>query len=120
MGIFALDFTTTDERHAKLEASAQHENEVAEQHETILADLAGERAHSRVAESNGRPVQWTYHTDGSIAKVKTPGQLAYERDLEHQPTYNCADHGTDAPRPTWSELREIARWSWERNPTDRF
>jgi len=94
--------------------------QVAEQHEEILAGLAGECAHSRIADSNGRPVRWTYNEDGSMATVKTPGQLAYERDLEHEPNYNFANHGTDAPRPAWHELSEVARWSWEKNPTDRF
>jgi YD repeat-containing protein len=96
------------------------EQQVADQHETILAGLAGERAHSRISEANGRPVQWTYDANGSMAAVRTPGQLAYERDLERQPTYHIADHGTDAPRPAWHELSDIARWSWEQNPTDRF
>ena len=96
------------------------EQQTAEQHEAILAGLAGQRAHSRIAEASGRPVQWTYNVDGSMAPVKTPGRIAYERYLEQQPTYNKADHGTDGPRPTWFELSEIARWSWEQNPTDRF
>jgi hypothetical protein len=65
----------------------------------------------------GIRIDWRV-ADGSMAAVKTLGQLAYERDLEHEPTYNCADHGTDAPRPTWNELPEIAREAWERTPTD--
>ena len=96
------------------------DQQVAEQHETILAGLCGERAHSRIAQSNGRAVQWTYNGNGSMAPVKTPGQIAYERDLERKPNYNRSDHGSDGPRPKCHELSEIARWSWERNPTDRF
>lgn len=42
----------------------------------------------------------------------TPGQRAYEADRRNRPFYH---DGT--PRPPWRELRPIARWSWERNPT---
>jgi hypothetical protein len=49
-----------------------------------------------------------------MSLVKTPGQLAYERDLLRAPTY--AD---GMPRPPWEQLRTAAQWSWERNPTDR-
>jgi hypothetical protein len=45
----------------------------------------------------------------------TPGQSAYERDLAQQPSYH-----DDSKRPTWDKLGAIARWSWERNPTDRI
>lgn len=45
---------------------------------------------------------------------KSPGQLAYERDLAAQPSY---DGG--ARRPGWDRLGDIAKTSWERNPTDR-
>lgn len=40
------------------------------------------------------------------------GQAAYERDLAKQPLYH---DGT--PRPAWSALWPVARWSWERDPT---
>lgn len=52
---------------------------------------------------------------------KTPGQLAYERDLKKIPNYppDCGAAFAGKPRPTWEELKEYARWSWERNPTDR-
>ena len=51
--------------------------------------------------------------------VKTPGQLAYEADLERQPTY---DDGK--PRPTWERLgknhspsaRDAMRAGWEKTP----
>jgi hypothetical protein len=46
--------------------------------------------------------------------MKTAGQVAYERDVEKQPT----DH-VGARRPEWHELPEGVRESWERNPTDR-
>ena len=46
--------------------------------------------------------------------MKTNGQLAYERDVSIEPRYNDG-----SPRKTWDELDEIARWSWERNPTVR-
>ena len=54
-------------------------------------------------------------TERKDAVTKTPGQLAYERDLQHTPLYH---DGT--PRPTWEQLRPVAQWTWERNPTDRF
>jgi hypothetical protein len=44
----------------------------------------------------------------------TPGQQAYDADLIQQPLYH---DGTT--RPSWQQLSEIARWSWERNPTPR-
>jgi hypothetical protein len=48
------------------------------------------------------------------ASNPSPGQIAYERDVEQRPFY---DDGT--ARPTWYDLGAIARWSWERNPTPR-
>lgn len=38
----------------------------AEQHEDILTALAGEFAHSRIAQTNGTAVRWTYNADGSM------------------------------------------------------
>lgn len=46
--------------------------------------------------------------------MKTPGQIAYEEDVRRCPLYH---DGT--PRRSWSSLCEVARWSWERNPTPR-
>ena len=46
---------------------------------------------------------------------KTPGQLAYEADVRACPAYH---DGT--PRSSWEGLSDIARWSWERNPTPRY
>jgi hypothetical protein len=40
--------------------------------------------------------------------------MAYERDVAREPFYH---DGT--PRSTWAGLDEIARESWERNPTVR-
>lgn len=45
----------------------------------------------------------------------SPGQVAYEQDVAAHPRY----HANGAVRPTWAQLSEIARWSWERNPTPR-
>lgn len=42
------------------------------------------------------------------------GQAAYERDLVKSPRYHDGK-----PRPSWVKLDDLARWSWERNPTDR-
>ena len=47
-------------------------------------------------------------------KQKSAGQQAYERDLQVMPNY---PHN-NTPRPQWDRLNEIARWSWDRNPTD--
>ena len=41
-----------------------------------------------------------------------PGQIAYEADIVLRPLYHDG-----SPRPAWRQLSEIARWSWERNPT---
>jgi hypothetical protein len=38
----------------------------ADQHEEILAGLAGERAHSRIFTAFGDSVRWTYNADGSM------------------------------------------------------
>lgn len=46
--------------------------------------------------------------------VKSPGQIAYETECAACPTY----HDGSLRRP-WSELHEIARRSWEQNPTPR-
>jgi hypothetical protein len=45
----------------------------------------------------------------------TPGQSAYEQELRARPTYH---DGT--PRKRWDQLDDIARSSWERNPTPRW
>lgn len=47
--------------------------------------------------------------------AKSAGQLAYERDVLALPNYY---DGT--PRPAFEKLSEVARRSWEANPTDRF
>jgi len=44
----------------------------------------------------------------------TPGQLAYQEDVRRCPQYH---DGT--PRKAWSQLCEVAKWSWERNPVPR-
>ncbi len=48
------------------------------------------------------------------SETKSPGQVAYERDITREPFYH---DGT--PRSTWLRLADIARESWERNPTAR-
>lgn len=45
---------------------------------------------------------------------KSAGQLAYEADVTARPRY---DDGT--ARKRWTELCEVARYSWDRNPTPR-
>lgn len=46
---------------------------------------------------------------------KSLGQLAYECELLAKPLY---DDGS--PRKPWSALCDIAKWSWEKNPTPRW
>jgi hypothetical protein len=46
--------------------------------------------------------------------IKTPGQRAYEAELIAWPDYHDG-----APRPPWERLNDLARWSWEKNPTPR-
>lgn len=45
---------------------------------------------------------------------KSPGQLAYERDLAARPNYQDG-----ARRPSWNRLGDVAKSSWERDPSDR-
>ena len=52
--------------------------------------------------------------DGNRNLEQSPGQIAYERDLAAQPSY---DGG--ARRKGWNQLCDVAKASWERNPTDR-
>lgn len=48
--------------------------------------------------------------------MKTPGQIAYELELEAVPLY-----GPGCPRrPSWERLSEIAKRSWEKDPTPRW
>lgn len=44
----------------------------------------------------------------------TPGELAYNEDLRHQPTYHTGER-----RPAWAALETYAKQSWERDPTPR-
>lgn len=46
--------------------------------------------------------------------TKTPGQIAYEADCEIEPNY--PDGGK---RRAWDQLSDLARSSWERQPTVR-
>jgi len=55
------------------------------------------------------------YTRREIETMKqTPGQRAYNRELQYVPNY---DKGV--PRKTWEELDDIAKASWEKNPTPR-
>jgi len=45
---------------------------------------------------------------------KSAGQAAYEYDVSKTPKYH-----TGEPRKAWNELSDVARDSWERNPTIR-
>lgn len=49
-----------------------------------------------------------------MTKNKSPGQIAYEQELQIVPNYH---DGTK--RPPWSKLCDVAKWSWERNPKPR-
>jgi hypothetical protein len=48
---------------------------------------------------------------GGLKNMKTQGQIDYEMDVESTPTYH---DGT--LRKQWSELSEIAQYSWNRCP----
>jgi hypothetical protein len=45
---------------------------------------------------------------------KSPGQIAYEAELQVWPFYPDG-----ARRVSWDNLCALAHWSWERNPTPR-
>jgi hypothetical protein len=70
-------------------------------------------------------VEWELHptkTSRHTAPAKTPGQIAYEADLERQPNYDWGGK----PRPTWETLgdgytpsaRDAMRASWEKTPAE--
>ena len=59
-----------------------------------------------------RPMNHQHNKAGD--PEKSAGQLGYERDRAAQPNYQ--DGKT---RPTWNRLSDVAKDSWERNPTDR-
>jgi len=42
------------------------------------------------------------------------GREAYEHDVANAPLYHNGQ-----PRRKWDDLSEVARWSWNRNPTAR-
>lgn len=46
--------------------------------------------------------------------AKTPGQIAYEEDVRRKPTYQ--DGGK---RPSWNQLDDAKKATWEKNPTAR-
>lgn len=52
--------------------------------------------------------------DQQCSKTRTPGQIAYEMELEIWPLY---EDGT--PRKQWHELDALAQGTWEKNPTPR-
>lgn len=109
------------------EGLAQIESEGAEmaQREATpreIADLNVRRANLQ-AERARIVYRRTHHRTPDAAVVqsdiegkleKSAGQLAYERDLAALPNY---DDG--ARRPGWDQLGDVAKASWERNPTDR-
>lgn len=45
----------------------------------------------------------------NAAARKTPGQTAYEMDIQQRPTYHDGKQ-----RPSWDALSDIAKWSWGR------
>lgn len=49
------------------------------------------------------------------AARKSPGQIAYEAELQARPTY-----GDGSPRKAWHQLSQAVRETWERNPTPRW
>lgn len=51
----------------------------------------------------------------TIEPRRSAGQRAYEAELEAVPNY---PDGT--PRRGWHEIDDVARLSWEKNPTPRW
>ena len=49
-------------------------------------------------------------------RSKSPGQIAYEEDVRLNPFYDVSHR---YKRVSWRELDELARISWERDPTPR-
>lgn len=49
-----------------------------------------------------------------IQPEKTPGQLAYEAECSACPAYHDG-----SPRRAWQDLDDVARASWEADPTPR-
>jgi hypothetical protein len=45
---------------------------------------------------------------------KSPGQRAYEEDVRRRPL-----HHDGSPRRPWSVISDVAKWSWERDPSPR-
>lgn len=45
----------------------------------------------------------------AINRRKSPGQIAYEKDVRKTPTYHDGSHRRD-----WNKLCEVAQWSWSR------
>jgi hypothetical protein len=50
----------------------------------------------------------------AVADEPATGRAAYEADVRRRPNYSDG-----APRPGWDDIGEVARWSWNRNPTPR-
>jgi hypothetical protein len=48
------------------------------------------------------------------ASGRTAGQIAYEEDCNRRPHYDGGEM-----RPRWADLDEVAKSSWEKNPTPR-
>ncbi len=46
--------------------------------------------------------------------MMTPGRIAYEEDVRLEPSYLDG-----ASRRSWDQLPDLAKQSWERNPTVR-
>lgn len=48
--------------------------------------------------------------------MKTPGQIAYEADVEARPLYPSSGN----PRKRWNQLSDLVKSSWEKEPTPRW
>lgn len=87
-----------------------------ERAERIASEAAANGVTAEVFPAANRPklFAWRHPVDAKRHRV-TPGQSAYEEDVRRRPHY---DGG--AKRPEWAELSDVARWSWDRDPTQRF
>lgn len=49
-----------------------------------------------------------------MKQTKTPGQIAYETDVQHTPVYHDG-----MPRRSWYTLDKAVQRGWENNPTPK-
>lgn len=98
--------------------STRHPNKAAAMHAATIWEAANPGANtnwtvSPAIEGRNDPVsdEWSL----IVHPAKTPGQLAYERDL----VLLGPRYADGAPRKSWAQLPQLCKETWEGNPTDR-